>query len=228
MNEPKESDDLADKLVVKDTFEISAKGVKEFDSLLVEIKKKQEQFPHFSMDIVCEWDTMEAGFLYGNDKRQLKLKNLHSGQWNMFVNRVMKIEKEIITYLNEGKPEDVEQTIPIFSCNVKLRIEFKDKDAENALKEPEQLSLFTPVGDLAQSYFREKNLLGEAIELRKEIKYLKLLNAAQEDGTGFGEERITDPQEYARIHGVDIEEAKRIIHVDNQMRQIERDMVGSV
>jgi hypothetical protein len=212
MNETKESEKLAAKLTVRDTFEISTKDVQEFDSLLIEIKKKQEQFPQFSMDIVCEWDTMEVhiGPVDGNDKRQLKIKNLRSDQWNMFVNRVRRIEDQIITYLNEGKPEDEEKTIPVFSCNVKLRMEMKDKEAQKALESPEQLSLFTPVGDLAQSYFREKKLIDEAIDLREKIREIetsqpsvitayKELNKFMEEHDP-DEERITYTQEYAKVH----------------------------
>jgi aromatic ring-cleaving dioxygenase len=196
MDEKKESEKLAEKLTVRDTFEISAKSIVEFDTLMVEIQKKQEQFPQFRMDIVCEWDTMEIhiGPVDGNDKRQLKVKNLHSDQWNMFVNRVRKIENEIITYLNERKKEDEEKTIPIFSCNVKLRIELKDKEAERAIQEPEQLALFTPVGDLAQSYFREKELKKKIYEIedseRKEfIKQNNIFKDLKSDGKNI--EKIT-------------------------------------
>ncbi len=36
--------------------------------------------------------------------------------------------------------------------------------------------------------------------------------------------RITDPEEYAKIHNVSVEEAKRIIHVGDQMREFAKKM----
>jgi hypothetical protein len=145
MREVKESDKLAETLVVRDTFEISAKSIQEFDALMIEIQKKQEQFPQFSMDITCEWETMDTGLVVdGTDKRTIKAKKLQPDKWAPFMNRIRKAEEEILTYLNAGKEEDQEKTIPVFSCNVKLRIEKKDKEAQKALEDADQLYLFTP------------------------------------------------------------------------------------
>ena len=147
MSDKKESDVLAEKITVRDTFEISTKSVLSFDALMVEIQKKHEEFSIRTLDIVCEWDTMEVhiGPVEGNDKRQLKVKSLSSDMWGMFVNRVRKIESQIVTYLNEGKAEDDPKTEPVFSCNVKLKIEKKDKEAQKALEDPRQLLLFAPI-----------------------------------------------------------------------------------
>ncbi len=151
MNE-KESDKLAEKLTVRDTFEISAKDVSEFDVLMVEIQKKQEQFPQMSMDIVCEW---EQPMFDGFDKRTLKRKNVPSDKWNELVNILRKYENQVITYLNEGKAEDEEGIVPVFSCNAKLKIEYKDKAAQKALEDDKQLVMFAPI-DLIKKQYDEK------------------------------------------------------------------------
>lgn len=167
MDEKKESDKLAAKLTVRDTFEISAKDVQEFDALLVEIQKKKEQFPQFNMDITAEWETMEVhiGTVDGTDKRQLKIKNLGSDQWSKFVHRVRDIENEIIVYLNKDKTEEHEKSIPVFSCNVKLRIEMKDKEAQMTLEDDKQMVLFAPI-DLKTRY-KDKNKNIETITFQK-------------------------------------------------------------
>lgn len=137
----KESDPLAEKLTVKDTFEISAKSVAEFDALMIEIQKKQEQFPQFSMDISCKWE-------HGHnqkDVRTLAVKSVpNDAKWDVFVNHLRKIENQVITNLNEGREEDDSKIMPTFSLNAKLKIELKDKEAQKALEDAEQLYLFTP------------------------------------------------------------------------------------
>jgi hypothetical protein len=146
MPELKESETLAEKLTVRSVFEISTKSVLSFDALMVEIQKKQEEFPQFSMDIIAEWETMNTKMMMkGSDKRILKIQDLPSESWGMFVSRIRAIENEIITYLNESNTEDQPKTVPIFSCNVKLKIEKKDKEAQKALEDPNQLQLFAPM-----------------------------------------------------------------------------------
>jgi hypothetical protein len=146
MTEIKESDKLAEKLTVRSTFEISAGNVREFDALLLKIKKKQEQFIAFTLDVTCKWETMQThiGPVDGMDTRQLTVKKLPSDMWALFVNRVRSVENEIITYLNKGKPVDEEGVVPVFSCNAKLRIEKKDKEAQKALEDDRQMVLFSP------------------------------------------------------------------------------------
>ena len=157
MNEPSESEKLAEKLTVKSTFEISANDIKEFDALLIEIKKKQEQFVMFSLDIYCKWETMQTriGPVDGTDVRQLTVKKLPSDYWSMFVSRVREVENEILFYLNSHKEGDDGLTVPVFSCNVRLRIEMKDKEAQNVLKDDRQMSLFAPI-DIKEKRYHEE------------------------------------------------------------------------
>lgn len=152
MNEPKESDKLAEKLTVKGTFEISAKSVSEFDSLMIEIKKKQEQFVCFSLDVTCKW---EYGFYEGSDSRILKVKSVPDDGWDKLVNHIRDIETQVITYLNKDKPADEEGIVPVFSCNAKLKIEYKDKEAQKALEDDKQLVMFAPI-DLIKKQYDEK------------------------------------------------------------------------
>ena len=142
MNEPKESEQLADSLTVKGTFEISAKNVQELDSLLVEIKKKQEQFVTFSLDLTCKWEY--KGYKIG-DSRVFKVESIPDDSWSGVVNRIKEIENQVIAYLNEGKKEDDGKVTPIFSCTAKLHIELKDKEAQNALEDDKQMVLFKPI-----------------------------------------------------------------------------------
>jgi hypothetical protein len=152
MNEIKESDKLADTLTVKGTFEISAKDVKELDSLLVEIKKKQEQFVTFSLDLTCKWEYRDYKV---GDSRVFKVEGIPDDGWGKVVNRIFEIENQVITCLNGDRKEDDVKITPIFSCTAKLHIDLKDKEAQKALEDDKQMVLFKPI-DIEEKRYREE------------------------------------------------------------------------
>jgi hypothetical protein len=161
MNKLREPVALAEKLSTKATFEISATDVKEFDPLMVEIKKKQAQYITFSLDITCKWE-------YGYDIRTIKFNHVSVDEWDRTINRIRTIESQVIKYLNEF-PEHTElNVIPIFSCTAKLHIEYKDKEAQKKLEDNKQMYLFTP-----------RNI--------DEIKYSEILTQLVEDMKPDGE-----------------------------------------
>lgn len=166
MNELKESDLIAEKLTVRDTFEIVAKSITEFDALMVEIKKKQEQYPYRNMDIVCEWN---HPFFDGSDKRVLSYKNVPINGFSMLVNTIREAEDDVISYLNKDKIDDSLKIVPVFSCSVKLRIEKKDKPAQQALEDDKQLALFAPLG-LSDNQKLFDSLITDGITEEAEVK----------------------------------------------------------
>jgi hypothetical protein len=192
----KESEPLADKLTVRGTFEISATRVQELDSLLLEIKKKQEQFFFFSLDVTCKWETMQTHIesVDGIDQRIVKIKNLPADHWSVFVCRIRDIETEVITYINRGKQENEQGVVPVFTCSAKLKIEYKDKEAQKVLENDKQLELFRPI-DIQEKRYHEEvaKFIDEMKPDGKNIESITFTHIREDGSRGEEVELSTTP-----------------------------------
>lgn len=135
--------EIADKLSLKGTLTLTARSVNEFDELMVEIEKLKENFLTFRLNVVAEWKTMLTGLVCESiDSRKLTAKGIN--EFPSFVNKMRHMEEEITVAINEGRAEDSDPIEYVFDCKVTLQYEKKDKEALEALKDPDQLMLFGP------------------------------------------------------------------------------------
>uniref|UniRef100_A0A6M3JQI2 Uncharacterized protein n=1 Tax=viral metagenome TaxID=1070528 RepID=A0A6M3JQI2_9ZZZZ len=150
--------ELADKLTLKGTIVLSAKSVNEFEELMIEIQKLKENFVAHQLNIVAEWQTMLTMIPDESlDSRKLVGKDIR--QFDIFVSKIRTIEEELEEMLKRHLPEDMEAKY-VFNCTVTLKYEKREKDAQDVMKDSDQLMLFGPYSLL----FKEQQKLGKSTE----------------------------------------------------------------
>lgn len=134
--------ELADKLTLKGSIVLSAKSVNEFDELMIEIQKLRENFITYQLNVVAEWQTMLTGLPCESlDSRKLSGKGINN--FDIFVSRLRSMDEELHEAINKDRPEDGKVEY-VFNCTVTLKYEKKEKDAQNVMKDSDQLMLFGP------------------------------------------------------------------------------------
>ena len=137
-------DKLADKIMLRDTKQLIAKSILEFDALMIKIEDFRKTYPALEMNAVAEFSTMHTKLqCESTDTRKLTAKRIID--WHEFVNRVREIENELLEAINKDRPKDVDPIEYVFDCTVTLKIEKKDKEAQRVLDDPMQLKMFGPL-----------------------------------------------------------------------------------
>ena len=117
---------IASKIKLSSSKSLVAKGVEEIDELLVEIKQLFEENPRYSADVDIEWLRFVGEDI--TESHRIKFKAIVD--FGIVVDTIRRNEENFLDY--------------DFSASIKLKLEKKDKLAEQALKEKE-LDFFSPV-----------------------------------------------------------------------------------